>query len=72
MAGTSRPAIAHNTNATRFFDVELLDGRDQVVRLRIRAEELTQSAQASLQDLDGSVTGGVAEPRRLPSHDELR
>lgn len=48
------------------------DLTSEVVRLRIRAEALTQSAQGSLQDLQGSNTSGVAEPRGLPSHAELR
>lgn len=48
------------------------DLTSEVLRLRIRAEEFTQSAQASLSDLSGSTGGGVSEPRPLPSLPELR
>jgi hypothetical protein len=44
----------------------------EALRLRIRAEEVTQTAQASLRDLQGGVTSGVSEPRRLPSLADLR
>jgi hypothetical protein len=53
-------------------DAARRDLTSEVVRLRIRAEELTQSARGSLLDLDGTGSSGVAEPRRLPSHAELR
>lgn len=45
----------------------------EVIRLRIRAEQLTQSAQASLTDLRGAATsGGVAVPPSLPALSDLR
>lgn len=44
----------------------------EALRLRMRAEEAAQSAQASLADLEGRATGGVSEPRELPSLTELR
>lgn len=48
------------------------DLTSEALRLRIRAEEAVQTAQASLRDLEGRPTGGVAEPGRLPTLAELR
>lgn len=48
------------------------DLTSEVLRLRIRAEEFTQTAQAGLGELEGRTTGGVAEPSRLPSLTDLR
>lgn len=48
------------------------DLTSEVLRLRIRAEEFTQTAQAGLNELEGATTGGVAEPSRLPSLVDLR
>jgi hypothetical protein len=50
----------------------LRDLTSEVLRLRIRAEEVTQSAHASLRDLSGGRTSGVSEPDRLPSIEQLR
>ena len=44
----------------------------EALRLRIRAEEVTQTARASLRDLAGEATTGVSEPDRLPPLAELR
>jgi hypothetical protein len=44
----------------------------EALRLRMRAEEAAQIAQASLADLEGRATGGVSVPRELPSLAELR
>lgn len=48
------------------------DLTSEALRLRIRAEEVTQTAHASLRDLDGGATSGVSEPDRLPSIEQLR
>lgn len=48
------------------------DLTSEALRLRIRAEEVTQTAQASLRDLEGRPTRGASEPHRLPSLAELR
>jgi hypothetical protein len=48
------------------------DLTSEALRLRIRAEEVAQTAQASLADLRGGVTSGVSEPRDLPGIDQLR
>jgi hypothetical protein len=44
----------------------------EALRLRMRAEEAAQTAQASLADLEGRATGGVSGPRELPGLAELR
>ncbi|MEX1177879.1 MAG: hypothetical protein WEB09_05415 [Nitriliruptor sp.] len=44
----------------------------EAVRLRIRAEQITQTAQAAITDLRGSVTTGVSVPPPVPSLAELR
>lgn len=44
----------------------------EAVRLRVRAEQLTQTAQAAITDLRGSVTSGVSVPGPVPSLAELR
>lgn len=48
------------------------DLTSEALRLRIRAEEVAQTAQASLADLGSGSTSGVAEPRRVPGFDQLR
>lgn len=48
------------------------DLTSEALRLRIRAEEVTQTAHAALRDLDGGATSGVSEPDRLPSIEQLR
>jgi hypothetical protein len=48
------------------------DLTSEAVRLRIRAEQLTQNAQASLSDLRGSTSSGVAVPPSLPALSDLR
>jgi hypothetical protein len=44
----------------------------EAVRLRIRAEQLTQNAQAALTDLRGGTTSGVSVPPAVPSLSDLR
>lgn len=44
----------------------------EAVRLRMRAEHLTQIARAAMTDLRGSATSGVSVPPPLPSLAELR
>jgi hypothetical protein len=48
------------------------DLTSEAIRLRIRAEQLTQNAQASLTDLRGATTSGVAVPPSLPAFSDLR
>jgi hypothetical protein len=48
------------------------DLTSEAVRLRIRAEQLTQSAQAALTDLRGATTSGVSVPPTVPSFSDLR
>jgi hypothetical protein len=48
------------------------DLTSEVLRLRIRAEEVAQTAQASLADLRDGSSSGVSEPRRLPDIADLR
>lgn len=48
------------------------DLTSEALRLRIRAEEVAQTARASLGDLEGGLSSGVAEPRGLPGFDQLR
>jgi hypothetical protein len=48
------------------------DLTSEAVRLRIRAEQLTQSAQAALTDLRGATTSGVSVPPPVPAFSDLR
>jgi hypothetical protein len=48
------------------------DLTSEAIRLRVRAEQATQNAQASLTDLRGAATSGVAVPPALPALSDLR
>lgn len=58
-ADTSDPAVQRDLSS-------------EAVRLRIRSEQLTQSAQAAVTDLRGATTSGVSVPPAVPSLTELR
>lgn len=44
----------------------------EAIRLRTRSEQVTQMARASLADVTGRGTSGVAEPPALPTFEDLR
>lgn len=69
----NRDAVVLLGTAAEADDPALLrDLSSEALRLRIRAEEVTQTAHASLRDLGGGRTSGVSEPDRLPTIDQLR